>query len=193
MINNHNQFKFTFIFTFINANANAGAVFKPITNNHQYQWLAAAELYVLCWKLRVPTCFFYHCADESSEQFNSAHFCYNSYNDLVDSPVRERVVMTLKESRWQFIQKGDALPFEDTEAYSRRTTTERLTPDMLRAYGRALDIPFWDESAYGRKVILLRWGNGPPRATESALKRVMKIFGRPTWMMDRKGIRRPPK
>lgn len=160
-------------------------------DNHSYEFLAQAELFVLCLKLRVATSFFSYDHDESSEQSGSSHFCYDRYEEG-EFPVKEREVMVLKESGWQFVASGDPLPFEDTEAYSRRRKRDRLNADILRAYGEALGIPFWDAHAYGRDVVLLRWGETAPEDSDSTLRKIIKIFGKPKWTMDCDGLQRPP-
>lgn len=150
-------------------------------NNHEHEWLAQAELYVLCLHLRVDTCFFSIEQDPENEQCGSAHFCCNSYAGQEESPVKERQVMTLKESRWEFCDNGEPLPFEDTEAYAHRKIRDRLTDARLRHYGEQLGIRFWDESEYATEVVFLKWGDGPKPST---LKKIMRMLGRPRGASD---------
>lgn len=162
-------------------------------DNQNCEWLAAAELYVLCERLRVDTCFFSHNDQANSQHCGSGQFNHCRYVGG-HFPVKERQVMLLKESGWRFQQTGDPLPFEDMVAYQRPKKRDRMNPDILRAYGAALSIPFWDPGAYGPNVAVLRWGTKPTGSADpdSPLKKVMGIFGRPSLIMDRHGLRQPP-
>jgi hypothetical protein len=148
-------------------------------NNQQYQFLAQAELYILCRRLEVDTCFFSYNDDPQSPQHGSAHFCHAQFRGG-EFPVNERQVMVYKESDWVFSASGEPLPYEDLEAYVRRRKSERLDAALLRRYGEALKLPFWDVSAYCQDVALLSWGDTKPADKLSALKRVIKIFGQPS-------------
>ena len=174
------------------------AVLIPISgwtayfDNQKYEWLAGSELFVLCERLRVNTCFFSYDDDPDTEHRGSAQFNHYRYRGSGDFPVIKRQVMLLNESGWKFQQWGDPLPFENVDGYAHRKKRDRLNPDVLRAYGEALGIPFWDPDAYGQNVVMLKWGHQPAGDTDSALKKIMKIFGRPKFVMGRDGIRRPP-
>ena len=163
-------------------------------DNHPYEFLAAAELHVLCDRLRVDTCFFRFDDAPGTEHRGSAQFNYSRYVEGGEFPVKERQVMLLNEGGWKFQPSGDPLPFERLDLYALPKKRDRLTPDVLRAYGEALGIPFWDPAAYGQDVVLLRWGEKPatPAGAAAALKKVMSIFGRPSLIMDRHGRRPPP-
>lgn len=161
-------------------------------DNNKYEWLAAAKLYVLCKRLRVDTCFFSYDDQPETEHCGSAQFNFCRYVAGGEFPVKERQVLLLKESGWKFQESGDALPFEKVDGYAARKKRDRLNADVLRAYGEALDIPFWDADAYGQDVRLLKWGKHTAADTDSTLRKIMKIFGRPSLIMDRDGIRRPP-
>jgi hypothetical protein len=89
----------------------------------------------------------------------------------------ERAVMVYEEDGWQFEQRGEPLPFEDTEAYSRPLKRERLTEELLRTYGAALGIPFWDASAYGQDVVFLD-RRGTPRADHAKIAKELKEFAK---------------
>ncbi|WP_407341988.1 hypothetical protein [Pengzhenrongella phosphoraccumulans] len=43
--------------------------------------------------------------------------------------------------RWLFETSGTPLPFEDQDAYSRRSKASRFTPEMINSYLRALGVP----------------------------------------------------
>lgn len=161
-------------------------------NNHSHEWVASAEMHVLCQRLKAQTCFFSfednprrgeHCG---SAQFNHCHYENGEF------PVSERQVSLSNEGGWKFQQSGDPLPFENMATYAQRKKRDRLTPELLRTYGEALGIPFWDADAYGQDVVLLRWGKQKPSDSTSALRKVMQVFGRPSAIMDRHGARKPP-
>lgn len=160
-------------------------------DNHRDEHLAAAELYILCERLKTEGYFFLYDDREGSAQRGSAQFCAYRFA----GGVQQRQVMLYKESSWVFQQTGDPLPFEKVDWYALPKKRDRLTIDLLRMYGEALGIPFWNPDAYGQDVSLLRWGKKPTAQTaapDSALRKVIGIFGRPSFIMDRHGLRRPP-
>ncbi len=176
------------------------AILVPLGNwtgffdNHIYGWIAIAELFVLCSRLKVDTCFFSYNNQPDSVGFGNAQFNHCSYIGGT-LEVKQRQVMLTKDGSWQFQQVGLPLSFENTSAYTRPKKKERLNSEMLRDYGVALGIPFWDLGAYGQDVVLLRWGRKPDGAdgeSDSALKRILSVLGRPSAIMDRFGIRPPP-
>jgi hypothetical protein len=158
-------------------------------DNHSHEFVASAELFNVCRLLRTQGCFFSFNDAKKSSNYNSAMFCAYKYADGV---VRERQVMLYKESSWVFAQSGEPLPFERSDAYALPKKRDRLNADILRGYGEALQLPFWDEASYGKDVVLLRWGDKPVDS-QTTLKTLMGIFGRPSFIMDRHGIHRPPK
>jgi hypothetical protein len=77
---------------------------------------------------------------------------------------RCRIVAAHKESRWEFHQYGDPLPFEDTQSYSARLIKERLPATLLARYCEALGIRLFDEDFYfGRTVVLPMLGQPQTR------------------------------
>ena len=127
-------------------------------DNHSHEYLAQAELFVLCERLGVVTCFFSHNGDAASPQFGSSQFCHFTPTFETNGvTVQERQVMVYKESGWTFSQNGDPLPFEHVDRYASKRKKDRLDAELLREYGKAIDLPFWDEKAYGHGVSLLRW------------------------------------
>jgi len=107
-------------------------------DNHSREFLAQAELYVLCDRLAADTCFF-GCDNES------AHFCFDHKDG---AEVKERQVMVYFEDHWVFSEQGEPLPFEDLTAYKRPRKKERLTPEILQA---------GESAEFGRDICLLRW------------------------------------
>jgi hypothetical protein len=55
--------------------------------------------------------------------------------------------------RWTFQRTGPEQPFEEPEAYTRRRIRDRLTPELLRNYCRALEVPL-DAAALGPACVL---------------------------------------
>lgn len=107
-------------------------------DNHANEWLAAAELYILCERLRATTCFFlYEDRPERGEHRGSAQFNCCRYAGG-EFPVRERQVTLLKENGWRFQETGDALPFERLDQYALPKKRDRLNPAVLRASARRL-------------------------------------------------------
>lgn len=145
-------------------------------DNHSREFVAGAELFVLCQRLKVDTCFLSYDHSTETERCGSGQFNYNRYGH---GTVLERQVMLLKEGGWSFQQGGEALPFEDLSAYAKPKKRERLTVEMLKGYGTALGLPFWDKTAYGTEVFLLRWGGAGAGADEgSILKKFLSLGAR---------------
>ncbi|MFI4898466.1 MAG: hypothetical protein ACIARR_11645 [Phycisphaerales bacterium JB059] len=166
-----------------------GSDWTAFFDNHEREWLAAAEHFVLCQRLGVETYFFSYMSHDAPEQTGSAHFSANRFNE---GRVEERSVLLIHDGSWEFHESGAPLAFENLDAYTARRKRDRLTPDILRAYGEAIGVPYWDPSVYGTDIRLLRWGGVPPPGHETALKKLMGVLGRPSRIMDRRGVRRPP-
>lgn len=159
-------------------------------NNHSHEFLAQAEIAILSERLRSDACFFRYEDDPTTEHCGSAQFRY--YKPIPGGTVLSRRAVGLaKEGGWSFTQTGEPLPFEDLTAYQRQKKRDRLTPELLRRYGEAIGLPFWESAAYDHDVALLRWGDGPELDDESALKKVISIFGMPKAILG--GSPKPPK
>lgn len=161
-------------------------------NNQAQQYLAAAELNQLCERLQTTTCFFYHNDVAESEHRGSTHFAVERWQN---NAVVSRSVLLYRQSGWKFEVYGDALHFENVEAYQRKRKAERLTPELLRNYGEAMGVRFWDEAASGKDVVLLQTGRQAPGDSENALRKVLDAaedagLGKPSIIMNRSGIRR---
>jgi hypothetical protein len=55
--------------------------------------------------------------------------------------------------RWRFQRTGPLQPFEESETYARRRIRDRLPPELLLRYCRALDVPL-DAAAFGPAHVL---------------------------------------
>ena len=56
-------------------------------------------------------------------------YCFQSYQQG-----KERVVYLMKDTKWIFYEKGERLPFEQSEAYAKRRIRDRLNEPMLLDY-----------------------------------------------------------
>jgi hypothetical protein len=66
--------------------------------------------------------------------------------------------------RWEFIATGTPQPFEHLSAYLARRIQDRLTPEMLQRYGRALvGIDVFEASDYGPRGVLVRSNDVIPK------------------------------
>jgi hypothetical protein len=122
-------------------------------DNHSRHFSPAAELFILCQRLKKRTCFFFH--ETEHGQTGSSVFIHNSFSP--PATVKERMVWLAKESRWEFRSAGEPLPFENLEVYQARRIRDRLPPALLRQYGEGLGIPFWDPHQYTAATVLLGW------------------------------------
>ena len=134
-------------------------------DNHRDEYLAQAELYVISERLKTETCFFFLDDRPESIYRGTAHFSFDWFVGG-DVPVGQRQVLLLKEDSWSLQQSGTPLPFEETDAYRVPDYREQVKSELLRSYGAALGIPFWDPEAYGRDVYLLRWNTGPTTSAQ---------------------------
>ena len=164
-----------------------GAAKCAYFDNQSREALPHAELYNVVELLRTKSCFFSH--DESVDPPHNGTTQFAAYQ-FVDGSVRQRQVSLYKDGPWKFFQTGEPLPFERLDAYQLAKKKDRLTPEILREYGKALDIPFWDEGAYQNDVVLLHWGN-QPADEQAAVEAVTRVFGQPSFILDRHGLRRP--
>lgn len=135
------------------------AALVPIANgwtaffdNHSRQFEPQAELYILCERLKCQTCFFF-------EDVVDVHAgsCVFKHNRFAEGRVATRSVSLINESRWTFDQTGEALDFEQQDIYASKRVRDRLSPELLREYGRQLGIHFWDPAVYGERAELLGW------------------------------------
>jgi hypothetical protein len=60
----------------------------------------------------------------------------------------ERYVVLHYESRWEFYERGEPLPFENTEAYRSRRLPDRLTFEQVEAAAAWFGLRPFDESFY---------------------------------------------
>jgi hypothetical protein len=120
-------------------------------DNHLQEFLPQAELFVLCDRLDVDTCFFGFAEDACW-----AHFCYFRKEN---GKVRERQVMLYDEGGWVFSAQGDPLPFENLADYQRTSKKDRLTQAMLQSYAAHLAVPLSDAAQFGHDICFLQWQN----------------------------------
>ncbi|RUR66846.1 hypothetical protein EJP67_07175 [Variovorax guangxiensis] len=79
----------------------------------------------------------------------------NSFEVDADGKPR-RMVRAMKDERWEFLQEGSPLAFEQMERYASRLVRDRLTRDMVLDYLEAWGTPVRDEAF---------WRAGMPAAT----------------------------
>ncbi|MCW2601817.1 MAG: Uncharacterized protein JWM02_3646 [Frankiales bacterium] len=96
-------------------------------------------------KLKVRTLSIVLSEDVPKKQVGSFQFVLR---DARSGPVKTRSVELHKESRWQFRQYGDPLPFEDVEQYRAKKLKDRLTVDMVERYCSHLGIELFDPDFY---------------------------------------------
>jgi hypothetical protein len=59
-----------------------------------------------------------------------------------------RSVAAHKESRWEFSEHGDRLPFEEVDKYQAKKIKDRLTIEMVERYCSRLGIELFDPDFY---------------------------------------------
>ena len=65
--------------------------------------------------------------------------------------------------RWRFATNGTPQPFEKLERYSVKKIADRLTPELLADYCKALEIQLFDEAFYGSRGLLISINDPLPR------------------------------
>jgi hypothetical protein len=150
----------------------AGRLWTAFFDNHRDEYLAQAEFYVLSKRLLTTTCFFSFNDAIDSTNRGSAQFCLNRF---VGGQVQERQVILYKENPWVFHQSGISMQFEDIKSYSNNNTENRLSPEILKDYGRALNISFWDPDFYGQNVIMLNWNTKATLSGDEAIDTIANL------------------
>ncbi len=92
----------------------------------------------------------------------------------------ERVVEVLDDGgRWRFNQDGEALPFEDTTAYTARRVKDRFPPALLRKYLTELGIEAFNEPFYAPQrtgVLVDKHGRPVPGSRQYTLNEVQDSY-----------------
>jgi hypothetical protein len=150
-------------------------------DNHAREFSPASEQYICASRLNTDAYWFSYDDAPGSIHRGSVHFAAERKGD----PDLVRSVMLIKESRWEFKQYGPPLPFEHTDLYALRRKHDRINEDVLRQYGNALGLRFGDMSAYGDEITLLEWDETSQPDTASGLRKLLRVFGRPSAVFGR--------
>lgn len=122
-------------------------------DNHSRQFEPQSAMYVLCERMRTTTVFF--AAESTGVHAGSAVF--NHYHHRCPQGVTWRSLWLGNESGWRFDANGEPLPFEQLDVYKSKRIKDRLTPELLKQYGEAMGLRFWEEATYSNEVSLLAW------------------------------------
>jgi len=80
----------------------------------------------------------------------------------VDELNLTRSISTAQEAgRWTWDATGDPLPFEDAASYAERRVPDRLPPDLVFRYARALGANLDAEGFYGRRGVIVEHRHVP--------------------------------
>lgn len=101
--------------------------------------------YARTWKVKVLSLIMTQ--DIRGGQPGSTQFVLRDENNVCEEQ-RIRYVLAHKESRWEFEEYGQRLPFEDVEQYSAKRIKDRLTPAMLERYCAHLGIDLFNPDFY---------------------------------------------
>jgi hypothetical protein len=66
-----------------------------------------------------------------------------------------RHIHVLNDGPWKFFMEGGPLPFERVDRYAMKRIRDRLTPDMLDEYCRAIGVRPFDPDFYGDTAYLI--------------------------------------
>lgn len=143
-------------------------------DNHLHEWVDYSLLAYSAQELGTSN-YYFSCKPDGRASFNACR-CSNG-------AAQERQIQLDHDDRWTFEATGEPLPFENLTAYQARRKRDRLTESLLRDYGRALGLPFWEPDFYGSELALLSWGDPPPEAQERGVRRLLDFF-KPTRFID---------
>ncbi|MFD1709579.1 hypothetical protein FVQ98_11215 [Ottowia sp. GY511] len=93
---------------------------------------------------------------DGPDSLGSMQFSYRNGTALVNLGTPEapyydfptRSVAAHRESKWEFREHGEPLPFEEFGSYRERRIKDRLTPEMIERYCGYLGISLFDLSFY---------------------------------------------
>lgn len=91
----------------------------------------------------------------------------------------ERAIMAVHDtSGWVFQLNGRQQPFEEPHHYTKRRIRDRLTPEMLDRYCRAIGIRPFEEEFYREDCALIGWPEGDwPRSPNTTYEGVQRSLG----------------
>lgn len=96
-------------------------------------------------KLKVVNLSIVMVADVPGSQPGSTQFVFR---DMTSEPHKIRSIIAHRESRWEWNEYGESLPYEETERYKAKKIKDRLTPEMVERYCRHLGIDLFDPDFY---------------------------------------------
>jgi hypothetical protein len=99
-------------------------------SNFQDGWFTLMNIISIVDKRRA---YQFHVDDEKNK--TKIGFYYNYGEE------EQRVVRILFGDKWEFFERGDALPFEDTDRYTKHFRTDRMNKELIKSYLRKLG---WD-------------------------------------------------
>ena len=120
----------------------------------------------LAQKLRCRAVFFDHVPD--THRLPEGRYGYTEFSTFSPNGgaaevlvAHERLVYVINDGgRWEFFAHGAPQPYEVLERYEARRLRDRLTPETLVTYGRALGIEIADEDFYGGPGYVVSLGGG---------------------------------
>jgi hypothetical protein len=74
--------------------------------------------------------------------------CAFGYWDGRSGSVRSRTIELIRDSQWEFQQRGEPLPFEDVDRYAARRISERFSNNIVLDYASKLQIYLNDRSFF---------------------------------------------
>lgn len=82
--------------------------------------------------------------------------------------------------RWEFVATGEPQPYEELDRYRSRRIQDRLTPEMIERYCRALGIEAFDPAFYRPEAVLVRSDAVPTEYPTMTLREAQSWLGIPT-------------
>jgi hypothetical protein len=126
---------------------------------------------------------FYYCDGTQGEVRERGVSVSYELNDCDDTPeaMEEGEGNVFDEGGWEHRESGEILPFEQTEAYQRPATKDRLTTEMLEQYAAALRIRLDGSLGFYRyeEALGIRWQLSPEAArepVESVAQKLVNLF-----------------
>jgi hypothetical protein len=79
--------------------------------------------------------------------------------------------------RWEFVAVGEPQPYEELDRYRARRIQDRLTPEMIERYCRALGIEAFDPAFYRPEAVLVRSDAVPTEYPTMSLQEAQQWLG----------------
>lgn len=144
-------------------------------DNQSDEFLSTAEPFVLCERLKVPVFSFSGYSNAESPHFGNYIFCGLKYTE----GVQRRHVSLIRDGSWKFTQTGQPYNFENILAYKQRKMKDRMSVELLKKYGDAVGLKYYEPSSYTNRAMALCWDSAGRHDVSLIIKNLSIAIGKP--------------